>query len=609
MCGIAGYAGTHELGDDTLAGCLEQMRHRGPDAAGVRRSRTRHGRNVVLLSTRLDIVDLHERSNQPFVRGPTVLSYNGELYNYLELRAELERAGHEFTTTSDTEVLAAVLAERGAEALDECEGMWAFAHYDERDERLLLSRDRFGEKPLYIHRDSTGLYWGSEPKFVLALLGRRLEPNLDQLYRYLVNGYKALYKRPQTFFRGLEELPAASVLEVGPDGSERASAYWTPATAVDDGMEREDAVAAVRERVVRAVELRLRADVPLAFMMSGGVDSLSLIATAKRVLGYDVHGFTILTEDERYEERDMVDYAVRELGVRHTAVATDTTDFLARLRLLVRHHDAPVYTVSYYAQWLLLAAVADHGYRVSVSGTGADELFTGYYDHHLAYLYEVREEAALHAASVAAWNAHVRPHVRNPYLTNPDLFVADPGQRAHIFLDADRFAGMLRNGWREEFDENEYTASLLRNRMLNELLVEAVPVILHEDDVNSMYYSIENRSPYLDRDLYELSSRIPTRHLVRDGYAKSVLRDAMRGIVPDRVLDTHRKVGFNAPLLDFLRTRDPETREELLADSPIFEHVRREAVEELLDRESLPNSESKFLFNFVNAKMFLEELS
>jgi asparagine synthase (glutamine-hydrolysing) len=143
--------------------------------------------------------------------------------------------------------------------------------------------------------------------------------------------------------------------------------------------------------------------------------------------------------------------------------------------------------------------------------------------------------------------------------------------------------------------------------MLNELFAEAVPVILHDDDANAMYFSIENRSPFLDRQLFEFCCRIPSRHLIRDGYAKAVLREAMREIVPAPVLWNHRKVGFNAPVRSFVDVADPTTRDWMLDQSPVFEHVRREKIEELIGREELLNSESKFLFYFVNMKVFLEE--
>jgi asparagine synthase (glutamine-hydrolysing) len=351
------------------------------------------------------------------------------------------------------------------------------------------------------------------------------------------------------------------------------------------------------------VQVRLRADVPLAFLMSGGVDSLSLISIARRVFDYDVHGFTIVNEDERYAERDMVEHAVAELGVDHTAVTLDTADFLPRLRRLVAQHDGPVATITYFVQWLLMERIHTTGHRVSISGTGADELFSGYYDHHLAYLAVTGDPQAR-----AAWEEHVKPFVRNPFLSDPDLFVRDPGFRGHIFLEAERFATFLRRPFHEPFREDSHPgADLLRTRMLNELFAEAVPVILHEDDLNAMSYSIENRSPFLDRDLFEFTLTIPTPHLVRDGRAKVVLREAMRGIAPDRALDNRRKVGFNAPIHALLDVHDPAVRAEVLADSPLWDLVHRDRVAELLDRDFLPNSESKLLFNLLNVKFFLEQ--
>jgi asparagine synthase (glutamine-hydrolysing) len=609
MCGIAGYIGASDLDEGRVATCLEAMRHRGPDHQGFRRFTTPTGRSVYLLSARLDIIDLHERSNQPLQVGPAWISYNGELYNYVEVRAKLEASGRAFATNSDTEVLAAAVQDLGWPALDDCEGMWAFAFYDETGGSLSLCRDRFGEKPLYLYRDETGLYFGSEVKFISSLAGRRLEPDLDHLKRHLVHGYRALYKGSATFFQGVDELESGTVLHIDAAGAESRERYWKPAFVTDERLSRDEAVGGVRERLIRAVELRLRADVPMAFCMSGGVDSVSLISIAKRVFDYDVHGFTIVNTDARYEEQDMVNYAVKELGVRHTEIPVSTNDFLPRLRTLVRAHDAPVYTISYYVHWLLMESIAREGYRISVSGSAADELFTGYYDHHVAYLHELRNDPARYAVARAAWEAHIKPDVRNPHLSDPELFDKTPGFRDYIYLNADEFAGYLTNGWNEQFGEEQLTDSLLRNRMLNELFYESIPVILHEDDLNAMFYSIENRSPYLDRHLCEFASRIPTRELINDGYVKSILRDSMRGIVPDQILDNRRKVGFNAPITGLLDLDDPAVRNALLDDGPIFEHVRKDRIEALVAKRDFPNSESKFLFNFLNAKIFLEEFA
>jgi asparagine synthase (glutamine-hydrolysing) len=611
MCGIAGYRGNKEIPEERVKACLAVMRRRGPDATGVHRHRAADGTLTLLLHSRLSIIDLDPRANQPLRFGGKALIVNGELYNYRELRQGFEKEGAApFATTSDSEILLRVLAERGWPGLAGCEGMWAFALLDESDGSLLLGRDRFGEKPLYLYRDATGLYFGSEVKFLFSLLGHRLPVDTDHLYRYLVNGYKALYKQPASFFSGVREVAPGTVLTIDGTGGETRHRWWQPDLAQrDETMSFKDCVAAARAALVRSVELRLRADVPLAFCLSGGVDSNALIAIAKRHFGHDVYGFTIMNTDARYEERDMVERAVADMGLRHTAIPLETAGFLDKLRTLVRQHDAPVYTITYYVQWQLMRHVAEQGYRIAISGTGADELFSGYFDHHNAYLAEIRGDAALHDEALGNWRRHVAQIVRNPYLQDPELFVRDPELRDHIYLGADEFAQYLRQPWQEPFREEHYTAGLLRNRMMNELFHESVPPILHEDDLNAMYYSVENRSPFLDTALFEACSRMPTRHLVRGGRAKAVLREAVRGIAPDAILDNPRKVGFNAPIRDLLDTSDPAVRAYLLDDSPIFEHLRRDRIAALVDKARLPNSESKFLFYFLNAKIFLEELA
>ncbi|MBM3968025.1 MAG: asparagine synthase (glutamine-hydrolyzing), partial [Planctomycetes bacterium] len=431
------------------------------------------GKNAYLLHSRLSIIDLDPRANQPMRHGSKWIVQNGELYNYVELRGELIRGGAVFQTQSDTEVLLSMLDRQGEKPLDRCEGMWAFGLFDESEGSLMLCRDRFGEKPLYLYRADDGIYFASEIKFISALLGRPLEINQEHLLRYLVNGYKSLYKAGHTFFKGVEELGAGTILKLAADGSESTSRYWIPKFNQQEGMSFEDAVYGAREHLIRSVELRLRADVPLAFCMSGGVDSVALISIAKRIFDYDVHGFTIVNSDARYEESDMVDCAVRELGLRHTAIPVTTMHFLTRLRDLIRYHDAPVHTISYYVHWLLMQSIAEHGYRISVSGSAADELFSGYYDHHLAYLYEIRDETSLHAQSKKSWKSHILPIVRNPDFRNPDRYIERPGIRDHIFDGADDSRSFLYQTWTEEFSEVAYTDSLMRNRMANELFHEA----------------------------------------------------------------------------------------------------------------------------------------
>lgn len=613
MCGIAGYIGHQPLPPEHLSACLALMGRRGPDARASWTGRTPDGGWVCLLHSRLSILDLDPRSNQPFETGDGVLSFNGEIYNYLELRENLQSEGQAFASAGDAEVLARGLAVHGEGFLDRCEGMWAFAWFDGRSGRLLLSRDRFGEKPLYILTTETGTVFGSEPKFLFALLGHRPAVDLGQVRRYLVNGYKSLHKRHDgrvhSFFDSMEEVPLATVVALTPGGRGQPVRYWSPSFRQNDGMGFRDAVAGFRERLERSVELRLRSDVPLAFCLSGGIDSNALVGIARHRFGFDVHGFTVMNTDSRYEERSMVELAVERQNLRFTPIALERSDFLPRLREQVRHHDAPVSTISYYAQWMVQEAIAAAGYKVSISGTAADELLSGYYDHHNAYLHSVRNDPVRFEEALGDWRREQAGIVRNPYLKDPMLFIRDPDFRGHIFLDAEAFADFLTEPSGEGFAEERYCADLLRNRMANELFHESVPVILREDDLNAMYYSVENRSPFLDRDLFEFCQTIPTRHLIQHGRAKAILREAVRQLVPEEILDNPRKVGFNAPILDLLDLADPAVREWLLDDGPIYRHVRRDRIEELLRKTDLPNSRSKFLFYFINAKIFLEEFA
>jgi asparagine synthase (glutamine-hydrolysing) len=604
MCGIAGYIGKKRVSDTAVEACLGRMQRRGPDDSAVRRFEAGDSQ-VVLLHSRLSIFDLDPRSNQPMTVGKMTGIFNGAIYNFVELKQELAAAGSRFETTSDTEVLLALLDRDGWPALDRAEGMWALAVWDAQSRSLTLTRDRFAEKPLYVFRTPDGIYFGSEAKFIFALMQTRPPVNHDQLRRFIVNGYRSIYKTGQQFYEGLDEIQPGTTLTIGADLRERKQRYWTPQYRPDPAMTYDDAVAGVRRQLIESVGLRLRGDVPLAYLLSGGVDSNAIVGIARKHFNRDVHAYTVVNADERYDEKTMVESAVRDLGIRHTAIPVTAADFLGQLEKLINYHDAPIFTITYYVQWLLMKQVAADGYRIALSGTGADELLTGYYDYFLLHLAELKGTPD-YADALAGWRKQVQPEVRNPYLSNPDLFVDTPDSRDYIYLKNDEFEQYLRTPFHEDFTEEKFSDSMLRNRMMNELFVEGVRVSLHEDDLNSMYFSVENRAPFLDRRLFEFCYTIPNRHLIRNGFNKAVLRDAMRGLAVDRVLDSPRKIGFNAPVMSFLDPNDPAVRDRLLADGPVFDIIRRDRIEDMLSKTELLNSESKFLFNFVNVRLFMD---
>ncbi len=606
MCGIAGFLGPQAVIEPRLEAALATMASRGPDACGSYRCRLRNN-NLDLLHARLAIIDLDARAHQPFERDGLVLVFNGEIYNYLELRETLAAVGHRFSTLSDTEVIVEAYRRWGEACVDRFEGMWAIALFDASQNRLWLSRDRFGEKPLYYMHHGGAFLFASEVKTLAALAGGWPPPNVDQIRRYLVNGYKALYKRPRTWFDGVTEFPAGSSALIAEPGAVVATPYWRLHYSPRQ-MSASNALEGARERLFDAVRLRLRSDVPVAFCLSGGVDSSTLAGIAVKHCGASLHGFSIVDHDPRYNERDNIDQTVTFLNADLQVIETSTEGFFERLDRLVSDRDAPVATITYYLHAALAEAISQAGFKVAISGTAADELFTGYYDHYGFWLAEMRDRPEF-PRLVNDWRQSYGRHVRNPILQDPLAFAKNPAQRDHIYLNADLFQNLLTAPFDEPFEESDYADNPLRNRMLNELCHEAVPVILKEDDLNSMRVSVENRSPYLDRSLAEFLFEVPSEHLIQDGYAKFLLRAAGKGMVADPVRLDRRKRGFNASIDSLVKRSDPETRELLLADSPIFEIVRREALEEFLTSDMTDNSFSKFLFSFISARMFLDQQS
>lgn len=606
MCGIAGSIGTTRPSGAQCQSAMDAMRPRGPDANGTF-SATFNDAQVSLLHTRLAIIDLDPRANQPFKRGGLTLVYNGEVYNYVELRDELISLGHSFTTQSDTEVVLEAYRAWGLDAFDKFEGMWALAILDP-DKGLVLSRDRFGEKPLYTQTVGGTLYFASDITALAALSGKKPDIDDTHVMRFLVNGYKSGQKQPRTFYKDVQVFPAASLAVLTKGTMPPPKRYWQLSYAPTE-MTMSEALAGTRERLDRAVQLRLRADVPVAFCLSGGVDSAGLASIAAKRYGQELHCFSVIDGDPRYNESANIEAVAKDLGCETFKIQTSTDGFFERMDDLVTYRRQPIITISYYVHSFLSENIHNQGYKIAISGTAADELFTGYYDHYSMWLAEMSGETSdtQFAALVDDWKGSYGAVVRNPFLQDPTAFAKNPDQREHIYLNQDLFESMLAKPFHEDFTESTYSDNLLRNRMMNELFHESIPPILAEDDANSMRWSVENRSPYLDRDLVEFLYTVPARHLIHDGYAKWLLRAACEGALTDPVRLDKTKKGFNASILSLIDLKDPATRDRLLSDSRLFDVLDKEKFAALLDREEWPNSLSKFLFSVVSCRAFYDQ--
>ena len=605
MCGIAGYIGKKPLSTPRIDHTLDLMRNRGPDFSGYQYYKDGDA-YIYLLHSRLSIVDLEPRSHQPYHCGQCTLIFNGEIYNYLEIRRELIKRNYQFETTSDTEVLIKAYLEFGSACVDWFEGMWAFAIYDRRKKVVLLSRDRFSEKPLYWARHEDGIYFGSETKFLRQLDSRQNPIDEHHLLRYLILGYRALHKGNDTFYSGIKAVQSSTNILIDMELKCREEKYWSPVVPINEPiLDLQEAIDGARECLIDSLRMRLRSDVPIAFCLSGGVDSAALVSIAAKELNVDTYTYSIIDNDPRYNEKDNIDATIQNTGCSNVALTLTPGNVLERIGQLVKYHDAPVATISYFVHSMLIEQMAKAGFRIAISGTSADELFTGYYDHFLLHLYEVKEAESfdMHKKN---WEQYIRPMVRNDVLRDACLYIKNPEYRDHVYDNNAEFRKAVKVPFDEQFHETPFVDNLMRNRMLNELFCEATPLILHEDDLNSMYYSMENRSPYLDRRLYEFLWRVPRSQLIQEGYGKYILRQAMRGIVADPVLNDRRKKGFNASIESLVDFDDPVVREWMFDEnSEIYNLIDRKFVMSLVEGSRTLNHYSKFLFSFISAKLFL----
>lgn len=602
MCGIAGYIGDQKIDSSVVTKTLTLMKNRGPDYKNFYQTEINKAQ-FLLLHSRLSIIDLESRSNQPFFKDDLVIVFNGEIYNYLELKKKLINLGCNFFTNSDTEVIVESYRKFGENCIKNFEGMWSFVLLDLKKKKIFMSRDRFGEKPFYYYYTQKNIFFGSEPKFIFSLLGRKLKVNSKKLSEYLVLGYRSIFKERETFYENLHELDPGTNLILDFELNKEKKKYWQ-LKFQPMKLSEKDVYEESKRLIQKSMNLRLRSDVPIAFCLSGGIDSSSLAAITSVSLNKKIHTFSVIDSDTRYNEKKEIEEITNHLGCQYTLIESNTVNFIERIEKIINYYQAPIPTISYYVHNLLSEKIKENGFKVAISGTGADEIFTGYYDHYSFWLKEMQEEENFKQLLKDRDSGYAK-YVTNPLLKDPFKIINNENFRDHLNEGAGSFNDLLKKKINYTFHEEFFSDDVLRNRMLNELLHEIVPVILFSDDLNSMMYSVENRSPFLDSCLVEFLYSVPTKYLIRDGFQKIILRNSVKGMLPDSILFNKKKVGFNASIKSLFDYKLPKNRDWLMSDHIIFDIIDREKFEKFLDKDYTKNYLSKFLFNFISSKIFL----
>lgn len=605
MCGFFGVYGK-KISDKTKEKINKLLSHRGPDGFGFYEGNL-CSTPLFILHRRLAIIDADDRSLQPFKKSDLVLVFNGEIYNYKEIKHELIKAGHNFYTESDTEVILEAYLEWGEECVNRFEGMWSIVLVDMRNQNIWISRDRFGEKPLFwlFSKKDNCLYFASEVKILTEFLNESIEPNLLRIQNFLVNGYRSLNKNNRTsWFNEIYSFNAGSSEIIKEPRELSPIRYWKLEYKPNYRISEEDIQYELEYKFIKALALRLRSDVPIAYCLSGGIDSSLLACTSKIELNVYPSCFSIIDSDDRYNELTEINEINKKNNISSKLIYLDNNNFIENMRQIIRHRKTPISTISYYAHNLLAKEVSKNGFKVALSGTGADEIFSGYYDHYNFWLAEFNTNK-----NINEWMVNVKPYVRNKILKDPYRFVKYPNERSHLYEESEYFKNFLLNSDQvNQFSEKKLSENLLRNRMMNELFYEIVPVILHEDDINSMMYGVENRSPYLDSNLVEFAYTIPNKYLINNGLMKLPLRKIGKNRLPENVRLNNQKKGFNASINTLLDRKNKNIMDYLLSESKIYEIIDYKKIKGYLNNDNNENHLSKFLFNFISVKLFLDEL-
>jgi asparagine synthase (glutamine-hydrolysing) len=614
MCGITGFiSATKNIPNPTgvIKAMIRSLAHRGPDEGDYAEFALENTKQVFLGHRRLKIIDLSSTGHQPMFNfgKNTCIVYNGEIYNYIELKNELAAKGYKFISTSDTEVVLYAYEEWGTECFKRFNGMWAIAIFDKTKQKIILSRDRFGKKPLYYFKSRGNFVFGSEPKALFLHPCVTKEPNYEKVFRYISTNYRYVDIDDKTFFKDIFQVPKSSFMEIDNDLNLKTTAYWALGNnMVNPEMSDSQAVNEYRDLLVDSVKLRLRSDVPVGCMLSGGLDSTSITCIAYKILNKPIVTFSGVTGDLKgiYDESEYINAVIDETKSDSHYIRPDPVDLFKTIDEILSFHDEPVCTVTWYSLYLIAKKVRLEYVPVVLNGHGGDELLGGYWDHYHYNFYDLRQQGDLQALEyeIKAWkDNHHRDTAEIPryqkYIN--DLVEKKVSEMSRFPDYSDCFMPDLVQKYRRPVNCPNPFMGFLSRRLYSETMFETIPASLRPEDRNTMSKSIESRSPFLDYRLVEFCFSLANKFKIRDGVGKWLTREAMRGILPEVVRMRKDKSGFIAPADDWFRTTN---RSELIDLTCSDSLARRK----LFNVAQVKKTLSEHLEKKANHQMFIWQL-
>jgi asparagine synthase (glutamine-hydrolysing) len=566
MCGILGgwWKERPENIESIIKKSIDSLNHRGPDDSGIDLYNECDG-TLFMGQTRLSIIDLSEGGHQPKSTkdGRYTITFNGEIYNYKEIREELVVLGHVFITESDTEVLLTSWVQWGSTCLTRLIGMFSFAVVDRKLNTLTLVRDAFGIKPLFYSYENGSLCFASEIETVMLLRNKKSELNNQRAYDYLMSAVQDVGE--DTFVKDIHHVPPSHlvIINLAKPGKISLNKWWMPSIEKNNNISFEEATKQLKELFLASIKLHLRSDVPVGIALSGGIDS-SAIACITRYLEptIDIHTFSFVPENSQLSEERWIDIVNKEINaIPHKAVVKPH-ELNEDIFDLITAQGEPFCTTSMYAQYRVFKLAKEAGVKVILEGQGADELLAGYQGYHGQRMRSLFENGELLGMFQFAnrWQKWEGRKNMSPWRAFMGQIISD-----NLFKAMQKISGEQKiPKW---INKNHLTKTAIdcrpvrmtrtktgKGRRVAEVLLDAMThnglaSLLRYGDRNAMRFSIENRVPFLTIPLAEFLLSLPEEYLIsKNGETKSIFRAAMRGLVPDVILDRRDKVGFFVPM-------------------------------------------------------------
>jgi asparagine synthase (glutamine-hydrolysing) len=628
MCGIIGgwWKIMPENIESIIQRSIDSIHHRGPDDKGIDFTTDRNG-TLFIGQTRLSIIDLSEGGHQPRTSedGRFTITFNGEIYNYKELRFELVGLGHEFVTESDTEVLLKAWMQYGSKCLTRLIGMFSFVVVDRKMNTLTLVRDAFGIKPLFYCCTDNSIFFASEIQAVMMLKNKRVQLNNQRAYDYLM--YAVQDVEQDTFIEDIHHVPPSHLITIDLLEPKKidVTKWWSPSIECNKNISFQDAAEKLKDLFLSSIRLHLRSDVPFGIALSGGIDS-SAIACATRFLepNIDIHTFSFIPENSTLSEEPWIDIVNKEINaIPHKAIVKPH-ELNEDIFDLITTQGEPFCTTSMYAQFRVFKLAKEAGVKVVLEGQGADELLAGYQGYHgqrMRSLFENREFLGMvqfanrwkkwvGRKNMSPWRAFIGQMISDDIFKTLQAFAN--GRKMPVWINRD----YLNKTFIKLRPVRTKSSQNGKGRRVAEVLLESISQnglasLLRYGDRNAMRFSIENRVPFLTIPLAEFLLSLPEEFLIsNNGETKSIFRAAMRGIVPDVILDRQDKVGFVSPMSKWVFELRKSISGTDLSNNLLgiidFEKIQTMLNEDLKNNESMPLQDWRVINLLLWVKQVLE---